>query len=132
MAHAAGELARPGALEAAESEPLEQRHGARPRFCAWHSRQFEAEDNVVDGPSPREERVSLRHVRADAKRVGCDPLIEEDLAGSRPVEAGQDPEERALAAAAWADHGDEFAGLRDEVDPVERDERLAFLGVGGA
>jgi acyl-CoA thioesterase-1 len=51
--------------------------------------------------------------------------IEADRASSRPVEPRHQREQRRLAAAGWADDGDELALPDLEVDPVEDRQRLA-------
>ena len=71
----------------------------------------------------REERAVLVHepdpaaVRRHAREIAA---VEEDAARVRPLQAGDDPQERALAAAARPEHGDELAVRHLEVDPVER------------
>ena len=54
---------------------------------------------------------------------GC--AVDQHLAGRRLLQAREDVEQGALAAAARPEDGDELARLRDEVDAVERDDRLA-------
>ncbi len=57
------------------------------------------------------------------RRSDSAPVVDQHLPARRLLEAGEDLEQRALAAAARPDHGDELAGLRDEIDAVEREHR---------
>jgi hypothetical protein len=51
--------------------------------------------------------------------------VEHDAAGCRHVEAGQQAEQGGLAAARWADHGEESAGFDLQANFLEHRERLA-------
>ena len=104
---------------------------ARSRAAAPpHAGQLEADRHVVDRPPPRQQRVALRHEGARAEPVARRLAVDQDLAVVGIVEAGEDSEQRALAGAARPDQRDELAGLRDEVDTVEREQRpLADPGV---
>ncbi len=52
------------------------------------------------------------------------------LARRRPGDAGDDVDERRLAAARLADDGHELAGLDLQIDPLERGEGAGRAGVG--
>ena len=80
--------------------------------------------------APRKQRRRLGDeadplVLAGPVRAGA---VDGDPTGRRLVEAGDDPEQRGLAAAARPEHGDDLARRDLEVDPGEglrRVERLA-------
>ena len=73
------------------------RHGSRPSRCG----------------------MNAQAPRRSAQRA----VVDQHLAARRLLEPGEDLEERALAAAARPDHGDELARLGDEIDAVEREHR---------
>ena len=66
-------------------------------------REFERERDVIDDATPREQVGVLENERG--LRVG----VESERAGRRRVEAGDESEQRAFAAAAGAEQGDEVA-----------------------
>src|SRR5205085_6782578 len=87
---------------------------------------------VADVPgdgSPREERVALE----DDAAVGPGPrdrrAVQQDPAGARRQEAADEIEQRALAAAARADDGDEFLAGDREVYRLQRADRGRALAV---
>jgi hypothetical protein len=55
-------------------------------------------------------------------------LIKENASLFRLVEAGDRPEQRRLAAAAWAEEEKDLAGLDPQVDPLQRDRVAEALG----
>src|SRR5580704_2699607 len=131
VAHAARELPRPCRLETAEPEALEQRAGALTSGGPADARELQPDRHVVDRPPPRQQPVVLRHEGARAEPVLVRAAVDQDLAGGRGLESGEDLEQRALAATARADHGDELAGLGAQIDAVECEERLdTFAGEG--
>ena len=67
LAHAAGQLRRPRALEAGEPEALEQGVGLAPRDAARGAPVPQRERGVVDRREPGQEQVALRHVGAAAQ-----------------------------------------------------------------
>jgi hypothetical protein len=71
---------------------------------------------------PREQRVALEDHAAVA--TGCEDLLagDEHLSLGLLLQAGDDREQRRLAAAAGADHGHELLLGDVEVDAVERDK----------
>ena len=75
----------------------------------------------------REEGAVLVHepdpapVRRRSRQVAA---AEEDAARVRPLQAGDDPQERALAAAARPQHGDPLALRHLEVDPGQRERAV--------
>ena len=87
----------------------------------------EPEEDVVERVLPRQESVVLKHdpdARVDARERRA---VERKRAAARPIEPANQPQERALAAAALADDRDELRRSDRELDAVEdafRAERL--------
>ncbi len=77
-------------------------------------RHLEREGDVVAHAHMRIERVGLEHHREAALRgpdVGRVLAVDQDLAGGDVLEAGDQAQQRGLAAAGGADEDDEFAVL---------------------
>ena len=78
----------------------------------------------------REERVALEHrvdvalVRRHLRDVD---VVEHDPAARRPLEAGDHPQGRRLAAAGRADHREELPGGHLQVDAVDRGDLAELL-----
>ena len=118
LALAAGQLVRvvlgavrePDELEALGQAPVRRR----------------AEADVAGDRQVREQRALLED-HADAARLGLDPLAgagdraaaDPHAAGVGPLEAGDQPQQRRLARAARAEHGEEAAALEPQVDAVD-------------
>ena len=87
--------------------------------------------DVVGGRAPRQE-TRLLEDQPDA-RIGADDRrsIEEGLAAGRFEQAGDDAQERRLAAAVRADERDDPAARDGQVDAVEDRERAAGPGREG-
>ena len=85
----------------------------------------QAEGHVVEHRHVPEQRVVLEH-EADLALahvlVGRVLAVEQDAAVGRVLEAGDDAQQRRLAAARRAEQRDELAGRELEADIVERDE----------
>ena len=83
----------------------------------------QAEGDVLGDVPVREQGVVLEH-EADPAPCGGTPARERpssvDRPAVEPLEAGDRPEQRGLAAAARSEHGDDRAALDPEVDPGER------------
>ena len=118
LAHAARELVRPALGEVAEVHHLEQLLRARPALGARHARELQRELDVAAHGEPREERGLLEH---QAGALGAHV----DAARRGLVEAGDEVEQRALAAARRAEQAHELALLDVEGDAFERDDALA-------
>ena len=122
LAHAAGELARVIVLEAFEPDELEQLHGALAVGSADRAGDFAADDGVGEHRAPRQQAVVLEHKAAVGAGLAHGAAVEQHFAGRRVFEAGDDAQERGLAAAARPDHGNEFAALDVEIDAAQRFE----------
>ena len=110
LPHAAGEL-RPG-------RPPRSRPGrsgpSSARARAWASGRgtpcdVQRQHGVVEERPPGQQQVALRHVADEAGAAGDVGGRRADAAGVGPVEAGDEAEERALAAAGRTDERDEGA-----------------------
>ena len=101
LAHPAGQLVGPRALEALQAEVAQQRGGPRAGRGAVDARHAQRERGVVGGAGPRQQQVALGHERGG---VGV------DAAGVGRDEPADELEQRRLAAAAGADDGDDLAG----------------------
>ena len=90
----------------------------------------QAERHVFEHRHVAEQRVMLEHesdialAGAAGKRVFA---IERHLAGIRPVEACDDPQQRGLARARWSQQRQQFAVGDLEVDTVKGCKRAEFL-----
>ena len=119
LAHPAGQLVGPGALEAGESEGGERLVRARARRRAVLSLQTQRQRGVVERPGPGEQAVALGHEDGGRGLHG---------AGLGRLQPAGELEERRLAAAAGADDRDDLAGTgaqRHVVEHAQRAEDLA-------
>ena len=117
LAHAAGELVWALVGEPAEVHTLEQIERLRPAITARHTPQPQRQLDVARDGEPREQRRLLEHDGAPQA------VAENDLAGGRPVEPGDEVEQGRLPAARGADQTHELAGGDREVEPIERQHR---------
>src|SRR5260370_189023 len=94
---------------------------------------------MARGRGPREEEVGgdagrgneawLGGEGGDVRRgPGGGDGVEHDAARARRLEAADDTQERALAAAAGADDADDLAAIDGEIDVGERGELVKSLG----
>src|SRR5271165_24029 len=118
----AGELRHPGAV--GRPEPLTHDTG--------HAR-LSAEEHVVGDRQRRRQRQRLvdgldaRLARGDRRGEMDDLAAEADLAGVRDHRPADRLDERRLAGAVVADHGDDLAGIEIEVGMVERGDAPVAL-----
>src|ERR1700751_440344 len=72
-------------------------------------------DILGDAPPGQETRI-VEH-DACCSDLACDlPTLAGNLAVARPLQPGEQTQQRALATAAMADHGDELARMDDEIE----------------
>ena len=90
---------------------------------------LESPGDVAGDGLPGKERELLEHHAAIRAGAGHRIAVDADRAGVGIDEAAHDVQERALAAAARADHGDELALARGEALDIQDLERLAILGI---
>ena len=90
----------------------------------------QAEGDVLEHRHVAEQRVMLEH-EADMALAGAARerilAVEGDLAGIRPVEAGDDPQQRGLAGARRPEQRQQLAVADLQIDIVERGELAEFL-----
>src|SRR5205814_10263229 len=120
LAQPAGELMRIAVLESAQLHQIDEPRGRGLAVRARHAPHLRAEDDVLDSGAPREERVLLKDHARQLLRLRV--LGEADVAARRHLEAGQDLEQRRLAAAGRTEQDQELAGGDVERDRVERDD----------
>ena len=95
-----------------------------------HAHLLEAEGDVLLDRHVREQRVRLEHhvhgllVR---RHVGHVDAVDVDLAAGRPLEAGQHPQQRRLAAARAAEQAEDLLLVDVERDVVDGDELAELL-----
>ena len=110
---AAGELRRQAFAEAGEADLVEHRVGALAPLLRRDAAHAQRIGDVLPHAHVRKERVALEHdaAFARARRQRADVLaVEADGAGIGREEAGNQPQQRRLAAAGGPDADDEFAG----------------------
>ena len=129
LARPAGQLggsrAGDGRVEADERGQARETRGApigRP------AGELERVGDVVGGRTPRQEPWLLEDEPDARVRTVDRGVVEERCTGDRSEEAGDDPQERRLAAAVRADQGDDPAARDREVDRVEDRQRRPAAG----
>ena len=126
LALAARKLARLAAEQMLDLEELgDPRDGGRP-FGSRHVSALHAERHVLGHGHGRVKRVGLEH-HGDVAVLGMgvvdDPIADPDVATARLLKAGDDGEQRGLAAAGRAEEDDELAILRHKIDALEHPDR---------
>ena len=118
LAHAARQLLRQRLDGVRESDPGAGLDGElAPLPPGKTSRQ--AEGDIVEHVEPRKKARLLEHHADPGGRPGKLFAVEPDAAGRGPLEASEQPQERALAAARGPDHHTDPAPRKDEVDIFE-------------
>jgi hypothetical protein len=120
---AAGHLARLALHQVGDVESLGQRPDPRADLGLGAVLQLQPEGDVVERREVRIERVVLedhRHPPFVRRRVGDVLVTQQDAALVEPVEAGDQAEGRALAAARRSEQRDEGAGRDVERQVVDR------------
>src|SRR6266404_955398 len=117
LAHAAGQLVRPLPGKAREVDEIEEVGHGLAALPAGDAAEAQGELDIFGGRQPREEGCLLED---ECRSVAID--LDESARGS--VQAGDDVEERALAAARGTDEADEAADVDGQVEPVERDDGI--------
>ena len=110
---------------ARQAHRLEHLQHALPDLGALLLPPPQPERDVVEDVEVREERVALEDgvhlplVRRRRRHVGA---VEQDLAAVRPLEAGDQPQRRRLAATGRSEQREELAAVDVQVDAVDRDD----------
>ena len=92
-------------------------------FVRRPARHFQREGDVVRHAQVREQCITLEHGMhrpAFRRRAHQILAIQQDLARIRQVEAGDHAQDGGLAAAGWAEQGEEFAALYAQADVMYR------------
>ena len=89
-----------------------------------HASLAQSEGDVVGDGEPGKERVGLEHHAAIGARAGDGLAVEQHAARGGAVEAGNDAQQRRLAAAGGAEDGDEIVVGDAERDRLQRAGRL--------
>ena len=125
LLHPAGELGRVFLLRALQAHLLQPFLGAVEAFGAGDASKLQAEGDIVNHGQVRQQRVFLVHQPAVRARFGHRLALHQHLAaGGWEVrfQAGDNAQQGGLAAAGWADDGDQFAHVRQvgdgEVNPL--------------
>jgi hypothetical protein len=111
-------------LEPGETDAGERGPGAGVDFGAGRAVHAHAEGHVAEDVAVGEERMVLEHqpelatVRSDRREISSVPR---DGAGRGRLEPGDHTQQRALAAAARAQHAHDLVAGDGEVDAVERE-----------
>ncbi len=88
------------------------------------------EGDVLPHGQPRKQRVGLKHHATIGAWAGDFAPVECDPSAGRPIEAGDDPEQRRLAATGRAEDGDEVVVADVERGRLQRPGRRV-AGAGG-
>ncbi|MNI23046.1 hypothetical protein D3C73_766150 [compost metagenome] len=117
LGHPAGQLTRIGLFEALQLDQLNQLIDLPPDV-GFPEREIGGD--ILLHSEPREQAVLLKNKPfINARPANLRPL-QCDSAGIAGVEAGNDAQQRAFSAAAWADDRNEFAFLHLKLDILQR------------
>ncbi len=109
----AGQGRRPLVGTLGQADRPQRLQGLRPPVAA------QAEADVVDHPLPRQQARVLEHQPGVLAGLGQRRRAGQQLAAAGLVEAGQQAQQGALAAAAAANDSDELPGRNQQVDVLE-------------
>src|SRR5580698_1701768 len=122
LLHAAGKLPWIFALEAGKVDQLEILRDALAPLRGIETHDLQRQHHVALDGTPGIKRGGLEDVAVvalHARLLGRD-AVDQDGPGGGTLEVGDDAQQRGLAAAGWADEGDEIAFGNIEVDVRER------------
>src|ERR1700741_2149271 len=120
LAHAAGELARVAVLEALQADFGDVLARDRLALRAWRTAQLQAEGHVAQHVGPGQQREVLEHERPFGPGTFNRSSLDQNFSPVARDEAGDDLEQRGLAAAAGAEEGGELAFRERQVDVPQR------------
>src|SRR3954471_15520958 len=120
LLHAAGELLRIMVLEAGEADPTEPFTHRLAALLLRHALLTQAERDVVGDRQPWEQGIGLEHHATVATGPDHRLAVQDDAAGGRPVEPGDQPQQCGLAATRWSQDGDEVIVGYFEARRLER------------
>jgi hypothetical protein len=119
LAHAAGELVRVALLEAGEADLVDVVSGDVVALALRRAAQLKPEGDVADHGRPRHQGEILEHEGALRSGPGDAPAVDENLAGGRLDEAGDDLEQGGLAATARSEQRGQRPPREVEVDVAQ-------------
>ena len=132
LLHTARELPGVLVLEALQVDHLQPARRALAPLRRRQAHHLERQHHVALDRAPREQRRRLEHVAvlpAEPRLLGAD-AVDPDRARARPLQIGDDPQQRGLAAAGRADQRDEVAVEDGKVDLGQRVDRAVSGGEG--
>jgi hypothetical protein len=117
LAHPAGELHRIGGGEFGQPHQAQRVVDARGDFGVVERGLAQSERDVVGHVEPRKARILLEHDADAFRHLARHRLtFERDGSLGRTVQAGNDFEQRGFPAARRADHDEELAARKIEID----------------
>ena len=136
LAHAARQVTRQAPLEALDTDQPAQLARLLPPLASGHAAQPQRQGDVVLDRRPGEQ-VAILEDDAELVDGGPVPLAavpegtshDADDPAARSEQAAHDPQQGRLAASGRAQDHDHLAGLHGEVDPRQRENAAALLGV---
>ena len=123
LLHAARQLLRVVLVEALQAHLGQEAVRDLQLLRARQAALAQAEADVVQHRQPGEQRVALEHHAAVGAGAVDALAVEQHLAGGRVVQPGDDAQQRALAAAAGAEDGDEVVLGHVQVGGLQRQRR---------
>src|SRR5712692_7720383 len=111
--------------ELTKAVAVEERRRALARLAHVYALDFSAEQGIVQDRPPLEQIILLQHVADLAARPGDRLAVEQNRSLGRLEDARDQREQRALAASALANDGNELARENRKRDVLER-LRFAF------
>src|SRR5438552_3779962 len=113
-------------LEALQPDQLEQFASARPSGLAVTMLEARRQQDVALHVEPIEQYVALEHDAHAVRRLGHGYAVYRYASFGRRLQSGDAAQQRALAAAAWAEQAHELARRHVEGDVAQgHDRRLA-------
>lgn len=116
---AAGKLARVTVGEVVDAREREELGGAFTTMSGGDTPEFEEQLGVVSHREPRKQRGVLKNKGALGGRVFGGMIFDEDVAGCRRGQTGEEAQEGGFPATAGADDADELAAFGAERDVIK-------------
>ena len=117
-------------LEAGQTDLADEGIGDLVALRLGHAALAQAEGDVLAHGQPGKQRVGLEHHAAVGARAGHLASVEHHASAGRAIEAGDDAQQRGLAAAGRAEDGDEVVVADREVGRLQRPGRGVAVARG--
>src|SRR5471030_1610966 len=127
LAHAARQLVRIAAAEAAQAHALEPIIAAFDCFSPRHTAKLQTNNDVVERTAPGHQRLGLEQIARPSVDSGQGFARNLDRTAGGLEQAGGDIEQSGLAAAGGPDNADKFADCRNQCRVPERGIALAAI-----